>query len=1495
MRYLVLKSQMLCRFATSSRFATLCAIMLILIPAVTFGQRANRRNLRGNIVPRPAILERNAPIESLLRKASGAIEREDWKLAIDSLQRILDDSGGALLSTDENASDLDIGLTLFESAQDRATSLLASMPPKGIDAYRLLYDGRAKALYERGVKDCNETALRTILARYMVSSYGDDAANVVAGWLLDRNRAAEALELLDRIDQLTVATDVPPAQLAVKHAVAWTMLHDEQRASEALAVAEESDDNGDSFDQEALEAFVQSPWPQYSATSASAGHESWTMHGGDLARRFEMPAVTPELEGNLPWRFVMPADHEHPSWWEAFWESSETLQSAIPVGGYAVSDGRLFVKNLQQVVALDLESLDPLWVSDRPITIDGEQRRKTQFRRQRWSNRLELVDSSYPLEEQILRDHVNGLLSTSFNKVYAIERDGVGESPNRPLKQKMFSFTSFPVYRGTRLIAYDVEHGEIVWQRGRSNDPDDPLGDVQFLSAPITIRDALWVIYAKRTDLYLGILSPDTGKLLQNLLLCTVDPAQLQKRQHMAIYPTSDGSNVFVATGFGIVISVGIEPLALRWAAQYQQDSAFDVPRNGGHWQCEPPVLIGGLLLVAPPDSEMLMALDRATGKLEWTLGQPESAKYILGVDGKRMWLGGEQLYCVNLQDGLVEWESDASNFRYTGRGVLSGDRVFIPTVDGLAQFAAQSGKKLETLPFGDQPPLGNILCIANSTISFDPNEVRKFPDLTLSYPSALAFYEQDPTDRHAAIRLAWMELRRGFPRKAYNVLEKVKPPSRGRSNRVSDVTNLRFEALLAIATLPETDTEDAIEKLREAVGLAEGGQASLRATIALAFRLRDAGHTDEAYLSLWRLGLTPSGDGYVTIEPRLRNKVRLIIGDILSRFERDLSTNQLRNIAEFTQQHAQASIAELEIPATRAAARMNLEQLAQMNDVGGAGQSALVALARFERERGKLEFAEQFALRAIKVDRVAHQTAVAIRDLAEQYLQPDQQLHFDALQLVSRLESEFIRHTIPGTDGSTVSVSEEAMRLKGAIDKALVTDGAFVSNAESFRWKTPLVSVNQGRLGHGMFSYSTDASASFVDHLLFLNNGRWLDAINRDDGQLDWRCELRLPGSVRTDEETNDTEPSHPRLACQKQIAVINGEEGLFGIGIRTGRRLWGIAYEDSGRTQGLAIRDRLVDVADGMLVTARRRGALTCSSLMDIDDIRWERVLNRAKIDSVFVRDGLCMTLDNKRRNVTTYNLKTGRLLSSVEFRKSENEKSFIPVIYENGHLIGAEGAKTVACYSARSGELNWRYETPEEVRWLFKPGDGYIGISCFGSRVILIDALSADVRTDMEIPKDTKGYAEGVLADDRLVLMAITEQSKGDASHLYGIDAESGQVIWKREDLGAIGLNRHALWQQLTLARNVMPVLQRVEVDTENRFLQERGELAIELIDKRSGETIGEMIRARMPLTKRNELTGEFGLWPGQFILGANHGLLSIPLTDEVGSTNETEVWP
>ena len=159
-----------------------------------------------------------------------------------------------------------------------------------------------------------------------------------------------------------------------------------------------------------------------------------------------------------------------------------------------------------------------------------------------------------------------------------------------------------------------------------------------------------------------------------------------------------------------------------------------------------------------------------------------------------------------------------------------------------------------------DQLPLGNLLCLASALFSVDTNEVRKFPDLTLSYPKQLARYQADPEDPQAAARLAWMELLRDAPDRAATVATAALAELPEGHRYAGLLSRVLVDAKLSLAKQSDVDAATVIAHLRDAVRLSTGDFDRLRATMALATRLRDIGQGDDAYLALWRLGLTSGG-----------------------------------------------------------------------------------------------------------------------------------------------------------------------------------------------------------------------------------------------------------------------------------------------------------------------------------------------------------------------------------------------------------------------------------------------------------------------------------------------------------------------------------------------------------------------------------------------------------------------------------------------------------
>ena len=307
--------------------------------------------------PAPSI-EPSAPIASLFSRAEEGIKRGDWKFAIDCLQRIIDDPDGSLVF---KAAEANEERFLYESARLRALRRLASLPPEGLRAYRLLYDGKAKCLYDlaRGAHD--PRLLRTVVNRYLLTDCGDDATDLLASWALDAGRFTEALTVLTELRDLAGDGDVPDALITAKITAAYALLG---RLAEAESVmngfAVGKGENATAWDEEVVHPRkLNMPDTLLALRPPPPGPEGdltlWSIVGGSTARRGWMPAVEPTLSEDVPWAFDLPGGTAD-AWRRVFFDDP-TGPAAIPVV-QAVTDGhRLFAPTRRGCVALAVEDL----------------------------------------------------------------------------------------------------------------------------------------------------------------------------------------------------------------------------------------------------------------------------------------------------------------------------------------------------------------------------------------------------------------------------------------------------------------------------------------------------------------------------------------------------------------------------------------------------------------------------------------------------------------------------------------------------------------------------------------------------------------------------------------------------------------------------------------------------------------------------------------------------------------------------------------------------------------------------------------------------------------------------------------------------------------------------------------------------------------------------------------------------------------------------------
>jgi outer membrane protein assembly factor BamB len=178
---------------------------------------------------------------------------------------------------------------------------------------------------------------------------------------------------------------------------------------------------------------------------------------------------------------------------------------------------------------------------------------------------------------------------------------------------------------------------------------------------------------------------------------------------------------LYYNTNLGAVAALSARDGRVQWASIYPRagkTNAEGQDRRAAHFyrDLNPCVYYRGMLLVAPADCELVLALDAATGETIWESSLPEDAVHLLGVGQGNLLASGDSLWWIDARSGKVlkRWP-DTTPLGY-GRGVLMGDDVIWPTRDALyvldQRASARDDAPREPISFGQQRPAtgGNLV-----------------------------------------------------------------------------------------------------------------------------------------------------------------------------------------------------------------------------------------------------------------------------------------------------------------------------------------------------------------------------------------------------------------------------------------------------------------------------------------------------------------------------------------------------------------------------------------------------------------------------------------------------------------------------------------------------------------------------------------------------------------------------------------------------------------
>lgn len=1421
------------------------------------------------------LLEPAPPVANLLSRAEEGIARGDWKFTIDCLQRVIDDPAASMLPR-EGVSGRGI---VFDSARKLAQARLASLPPEALRAYRLLHDGKAKRLYEGGRARGDVEALHAVIERYLLTQYGDDAADLLASWALDAGQAAEVVSLIEGVLSLSTPHDVPETLLLGKLAAAYALLgRDDDAASLVDQLEHLGDTNGTPMPASWRAALTAIRPARYGPTVDSP---DWLMDGGSPARRALMPPVQPTLAEPVPWRVTLPDTDDDT--WRRVLTGAGAGPLYLPVGQLVTASGRVFARTPHGCVALDRADLSLQWYAD-VLPVERPDPAPSRGRGGWGGPHAALNDLGIAFD-----DYAAGGISLGHDQVYIVSREGMNEyvQAQRDARQRgWLSWTPLALLgqksrQGTRLIALDQQSGKVRWQRGRTVDQRDPVGDVFFHSVPITVGDKLWAPYSRQGDLYLAVLDASDGTLLRSVAL--YDGRRGEVPTDQAVPLAAGAGLVFVPVGDRLMFAVDARDGTIRWANQFNAaivGKRRRSPTSPG-WLPLAPVVSGGVVLMTPPGDDEMLAFDMTSGEVVWSVRCPKKA-YVIAADRERVWLGGRSLSCRSIRDGSLVWgrELDVSP---SGRAVRSGTVLHVPTLDGLLSVNADNGESLGMLEVpASQAPLGNLLCSDNALFTIHSNSVRKFPDVDRAYPPARERHERDKTDVKAATRLAWLEILRGQPEAAYEILSGVSAETIGdQSTQAQQVAHARVESLLAMAVgggSASRDDEEVLSLVEAAHAAALSATDRLRCSAAMADTLVRIGRPVEAYRRLWAVGLSEEAELQIALDHHVDGRARVDIARRLAAIAANTSDEQRAAIARIEREDG-AGLLTAQALVETPAGRRKLRAVAELSEVGAGGQQALLALGRYHADRDHFAQAEQWLRDSVARDVDAESTLDALIRLALLYadarITRDDRLSrlpgvLDSLE--SRFGAFSVGDALARIDaedmarGVARTVGDWAVDLRADYappDAADHRPGVF-HLSDKPAWS---ISVEGGADSPCIVHSVKPGGVDPGTRLLLIDPGDVLSCYDARDRTLLWRTRLRLPGKFRDFKPVRfqDHEDAGRLAAVDGQTAVVAGRDGLFAIEMSTGRRLWVRPFSGDPPPETALRHDWRLSAGDGLIAMMPRFGRLTVARLADGSTV-WERDLLGGRVLALQMIGDRIVVVDDRLRRAHIFARDDGRLIKRILFDQPDPQGDLVELLVTDGVLCGPVVGKNlefVKGIDIETGEPLWRIEVEKPLVQLFEPKLGYVGIGLLGGDVIIVEAATGEEVIRRRIT-GAHGVTRAAMVDGTLLVQHFNDRTGIRAASLSAIDVATHSELWDRDDVTPLWLGE----EQLRLTGGRMPVLIQGERRDGRRIVRTP---QLTTIDIRTGEEVGE----RIALSSGRNL-GRYG---DEFLLLPNAEILVI----------------
>jgi outer membrane protein assembly factor BamB len=753
-------------------------------------------------------LPKDNQLSSKIEAAHDYIATEDWKQATELLQHLIEIPADVFAQLPRKAAD-GKETKIWTSVRGEAKRILATLPRKGMEFYKLTYGPTAEELLKKARETGDPTKLAEVMRRFLYTDSGGEAANLLATYYLDRaDYTASALcfkRLIERDGLGKIEKNV-----LFKAAYAFHQVGDQKNEDEAW---KELSTRGGAVrlgsknqSVEELQKFVGS----LVRTINEYNRLTWPIFGGNSSRNGKAEGDTAFMEAR--WRAALASfeatKEKVKSASDYLVEKQQPLLSSFyPITATATKDGQriplVIFRSYSGLSAYNVKTGQRIWDARSWWSLDSLYRStgKVQYAIS-WSDYY--FSPNNKTRPSIFFDNSTvGAISSDNTLVYVVDDLAVPPPPaqgnirpggqpgaaNNPMGEMMES---------SRLQAFNVATGKLVWEQGASKDGAAELKDSYFLGPPLPIAGKVYALIEKQQELKLAELEAASGKLLKlQPLATTKDKMTTDINRRINAAHLSYGEGMLICpTNAGAVLCIDVLENSLVWAYPYQETRAPDpnapgvapgigrkVPPGGigigpdgrplkpvatDGWRSTAPIIQGGKVYFTAPDAQSIHCINLADGSRVWSHRRTEDDLYMGGVYGNKVLIVGRRsVRALDALKGEVLWTVPTG--MPSGMGICSDNIYYLPLREGLESkepeiFALdieRGALHAHTKSRKKEVP-GNLLFFEGDVISQTTAEVAVYPQLRVKLAQIDERIAKDGSDPIGLVERGELRLDKG-------------------------------------------------------------------------------------------------------------------------------------------------------------------------------------------------------------------------------------------------------------------------------------------------------------------------------------------------------------------------------------------------------------------------------------------------------------------------------------------------------------------------------------------------------------------------------------------------------------------------------------------------------------------------------------------------------------------------------------------------------------